>query len=180
MKKFLFISGLVAALSFPALAAPYALDSANSKVDFSVSHLKLTQVDGKFNKFSATIDYDSASQSLKVLEGVVDIASVDTANAKRDAHLQAEDMFDAKKYPNMTFKMTKFEAGKIYGDLTIRSTTKPIVLDATIQPNGKALDINATTKILRSDFDITWGNIFKDNSVGDEVKITLSLKANAQ
>ena len=136
MKKFLFISGLVAALSFPALAAPYALDSANSKVDFSVSHLKLTQVDGKFNKFSATIDYDSASQSLKVLEGVVDIASVDTANAKRDAHLQAEDMFDAKKYPNMTFKMTKFEAGKIYGDLTIRSTTKPIVLDATIQPNG--------------------------------------------
>ena len=129
MKKFLFISGLVAALSFPALAAPYALDSANSKVDFSVSHLKLTQVDGKFNKFSATIDYDSASQSLKVLEGVVDIASVDTANAKRDAHLQAEDMFDAKKYPNMTFKMTKFEAGKIYGDLTIRSTTKPIVLD---------------------------------------------------
>lgn len=80
----------------------------------------------------------------------------------------------------MTFKMTKFEAGKIYGDLTIRSTTKPIVLDATIQPNGKELAINATTKILRSDFDVSWHNIFKDNAVGDEVKITLNLKANAK
>ena len=180
MKKFLFTSSLLAALSFPAFAAPYTLDSANSKIDFQVSHLKLTQVDGKFNKFNATIDYDKASNTLKTLEGVVDITSVDTANAKRDAHLQAEDMFDAKKYPKMTFKMTKFEAGKIYGDLTIRPTTKPIVLDATLQPNGKNLDINATTTILRSDFDITWHNIFKDNAVGDEVKILLNLKANAQ
>lgn len=180
MKKFLCSLSLAAALSLPALAAPYALDSANSKIDFQVSHLKLTQVDGKFNKFSATIDYDQASSTLKILEGVVDITSVDTANPKRDAHLQAEDMFDAKKYPNMTFKMTKFEAGKIYGDLTIRSTTKPIVLDATIQPNGKELAINATTKILRSDFDVSWHNIFKDNAVGDEVKITLNLKTNAK
>lgn len=179
MKKFLLISSFVAALSFPALAVPYTLDSAKSKVDFSVSHLKLTQVDGKFNKFNATIDYDNASNSLKVLEGEIDIASVDTANAKRDAHLQAPDMFDAKTYPKMTFKMTKFEAGKIYGDLTIRSTTKPVVLDAIIQHNGKQLDIDATTKILRSDFDISWSNVFQDNAVGDEVKISLKLQANA-
>lgn len=180
MKKFLMFSSLVAALSLPALATPYVLDTANSKVDFQVSHLKLTQVDGKFNKFSANIDFDSASNALKVFEGVVDIASVDTANPKRDAHLQAPDMFDVKQYPNMSFKMTKFEADKIYGDLTIRSTTKPIVLDAKVQANGKVLDISATTSILRSEFDITWGNIFKDNSVGDEVKISLNLKANAQ
>ncbi len=180
MKKFLLFSSLVAALSLPALATPYALDNANSKVDFSVSHLKLTQVDGKFNKFNAKIDFDAASNTLKVLEGVVDIASVDTANPKRDAHLQDADMFDAKTYPNMTFKMTKFEAGKIYGDLTIRSTTKPIVLDAKVQPNGKTLEIHATTTILRSDFDVSWHNIFKDNAVGDEVKISLNLKANAK
>ncbi len=84
MKKFLCSLSLAAALSLPALAAPYALDSANSKIDFQVSHLKLTQVDGKFNKFSATIDYDQASSTLKILEGVVDITSVDTANPRRD------------------------------------------------------------------------------------------------
>lgn len=110
MKKFLLFSSLVATLSLPALATPYALDTANSKIDFSVSHLKLTQVDGKFNKFDAKIDFDTASNTLKILEGTVDIASVDTANPKRDAHLQDTDMFDAKTYPNMTFKMTKFEA----------------------------------------------------------------------
>lgn len=180
MKKFVLASSLVAALNLSAFAEPFALDVANSKVDFSVKHMKLTKVDGTFKAFSANIDYDSATKTLKALDGAVEITSVDTANPKRDAHLNAPDMFDSAKYPTMQFKMTKYEAGKIYGDLTIRETTKPVVLDSKETLNGKTLDIAASTQIKRSDFGLEWGNIFKDNAVSDEVAITLNFKANAQ
>ncbi|WP_279127800.1 YceI family protein [Helicobacter winghamensis] len=180
MKKFALVSSLVAALSFPALAVPYAIDVANSKVGFSVKHVKITKVDGVFKNFSANIDYDSATKSFKVLDGEIDMTSVNTENAKRDAHLQAPDMFDAKKFPKMFFKMTKYEAGKIYGDLTIKEVTKPVVLTSKEVLNGKTLDVTAQTMIKRSEFGLEWGSIFKDNAVSDEVEIILNLKANVQ
>ncbi|RAX56748.1 polyisoprenoid-binding protein [Helicobacter monodelphidis] len=164
------------AMSVTALnAAPYTLDTANSAVKFSVSHLKLTQVDGTFKEIAGKIDYEG--DKLQILEGSVAIKSIDTANEKRDAHLNAPDMFDSAKHPSINFKMTKFEAGKIYGDLTIKTTTKPIVLDAKVNATGNNLGIEATTKIKRSDFGITWDSVFKDNAVGDEVTINLNLKA---
>ncbi|WP_299545934.1 YceI family protein [uncultured Helicobacter sp.] len=180
MKKFFLVSGLVVALGFPALAVQYAIDVANSKVGFSVKHIKITKVDGVFKNFSATIDYDDATKSFKVLEGEIDMTSVNTENAKRDAHLQAPDMFDAKKFPKMSFKMTKYEAGKIYGDLTIKDTTKSVVLTSKEVLKGKALDVTAQSVIKRSEFGLEWGSIFKDNAVSDEVEITLHLKANAK
>ncbi|TLD84463.1 polyisoprenoid-binding protein [Helicobacter sp. MIT 11-5569] len=180
MKKFFLFSSLVAALSFPALATPYAVDVANSEVGFSVKHLKLTKVDGAFKNFSANIDYDEATKSFKVFEGDIDMTSVTTDNAKRDAHLQAPDMFDAAKFPKATFKMTKYEAGKIYGDLTIKDVTKPIVLTSKETLNGKTLEVNAQTMVKRSEIGLEWGNVFKDNSVSDEVEITLNLKTNAK
>lgn len=180
MKKFLSISALVALLSCPLLAQPYVLDPNNSQVNFEISHLKLTKVDGKFDKFSANIDYDTTTKVLNLLEGSVEIASVDTANAKRDEHLNAADIFDSKKYPNMTFKMTKFEAGKIYGDLTIKNTTKPIVLQSTETLNGATLQIQASATIKRSDFGVVWESNLKNSLVGDEVKILLTLTANPQ
>lgn len=180
MKKFLFVSSLVAALSFPALAAPYAIDVANSKVGFSVKHIKITKVDGVFKNFSANIDYDSATKSFKTLEGEIDMTSVDTQNAKRDAHLQAPDMFDAQKFPKMFFKMTEYEAGKIHGDLTIRDVTRHVVLTSKETLKDKTLEVSAQTMIKRSEFGLEWGSVFKDNAVSDEVEISLSLKANAQ
>ena len=180
MKKFLSISAFVAFLGCPLLAQPYMLDTNNSKVDFQISHLKLNKVDGKFSKFSANIDYDTASKSLKILEGSVEIASVDTANTKRDEHLKDTDIFDSKKYPTMNFKMTKFESGKIYGDLTIKGTTKPIMLESTETLNGETLQIQANATIKRSDFGVVWESNLKDSLVGDEVKILLTLIANPQ
>lgn len=180
MKKILSISAFVALFSCPLLAEPYALDPNNSQVNFEISHLKLTKVDGKFDKFSANIDYDAAKKVLNLLEGSVEIASVDTANAKRDEHLNAADIFDSKKYPNMTFKMTKFETGKIHGDLTIKGITKHIVLQSTETLNGTTLQIKANATIRRSDFDVVWESNLKDSLVGDEVKILLTLTANPQ
>lgn len=160
-----------------ASAAPYNLDTANSSVKFSVSHLKLTKVDGEFKDFNGKIDYDGGK--LNVLEGSVAIKSINTANEKRDAHLNAPDMFDSAKHPNITFKMTEFSGGKIHGDLTIKETTKHVVLDSKVSESGSnTLIIDATGTINRSEFGIAWTNIFSDNAVGEEVSIVLHLVAN--
>ncbi|MCH5322053.1 MAG: YceI family protein [Helicobacter sp.] len=177
MKKLLSLSALVALLSLPALAVPFTLDTANSKVDFAIKHLKLTQVDGKFTQFSGTIDFDIDAKQLKVLNGEVEVASVDTDNQKRDDHLRAPDIFDAQKYPKITFTMTKAENNKIYGDLTIRDKTKSITLDAKQIYNNGVLQIEATSKIKRSDFDVVWESNLQDSLVGDDLTIKLNLIA---
>lgn len=177
MKKLLTISALVVFLNLPVLATPYALDTTKSKVDFQIYHLKLSQVHGNFDKFEAIIDYDVSGNKLNILEGSVEVASVDTANEKRDNHLKAEDIFNIKKYPNMTFKMTKFESGKIYGDLTIKGKTEAVVLDSTIKNNGNILEILANTKVKRSDFDVVWESNLRDSLVSDELEIKLTLIA---
>ncbi len=67
------------------------------------------------------------------LKRKIDIKSINTRNKKRDDHLRTAEFFDAMKYPKGSFKMTKYEDGKIYGDLTLRGVTKPVVLEAKIQ-----------------------------------------------
>ncbi len=158
-----------------ASAAAYNLDTANSSVKFSVSHMKLTKVDGEFKDFSGKIDYDGGK--LNVLEGSVAIQSIDTANEKRNAHLNAPDMFDSAKHPHITFKMTDFSGGKIHGDLTIKDTTKHVAFDAKVAENGNKITIDATGAINRSEFGIAWPSVFKDNAVGEEVSIILHLVA---
>lgn len=176
MRKLISTIAMIATLNVSAFAAPYALDTKNSKVEFEISHLKLTRVDGKFSEFSGNIDYEN--NTLKLFDGTINVASVDTANQKRDDHLRAPDIFDASKFPFITFKMTKFEDGKIYGNLTIKETTKEVVLNSTQSTNGNTLEIKADTIIKRSDFGVVWESSLKDSLVGDEVKLKLTLIAN--
>lgn len=177
MKKLFLVSTLVVALGVSAFAAPYVLDKNASKVGFTIKHLKLNNVEGSFGKFDATIDYDSAKKVLNVLEGQIEVASVDTANKKRDDHLRANDIFYVEKFPKMTFKMTKYEAGKIYGDLTIKDKTKNIVLDAKESTKGSNLVIEATAQVKRSDFGVVWESSLKDSMVSDDLTIQLNLVA---
>ncbi|MDE5592296.1 MAG: YceI family protein [Helicobacter sp.] len=162
----------------PTLSSPYALDVKKSKVDFFIQHLKLSEVHGKFDKFSAVIDYDLKTNRLNVLEGIVDVSSVDTANQKRDDHLRAEDIFHVEQYPNMTFKMTSVTNDKIFGDLMIKGITKPVAFDSVIKSRGNALEITATTKIKRSDFGVVWESSLKDSLVNDDLQIKLTIIAN--
>ncbi len=176
MTRKMFLSmAFLAATTIGMQAAIYKIDTAHSAVNFSVSHLKLSTVDGSFKQFEGTIDYDSGK--LNVLEGKVAISSIDTQNQDRDSHLNKPDMFDSAKYPYITFKMTKFENNKIYGDLTIKETTKAIVLDSKIAESGNNITIEGSTVIKRSEFGISWENVFQDNAVGDDVNINISLKA---
>ena len=173
MKKFL-ISALAAAALFGAAnAADYTI-SPDSKVGFSVKHLKLMTVDGSFGKFSGKASYDAGK--LSAFEGTVDVASVNTENQKRDDHLRANDIFDAAVCPQMTFKMSDFTDGKINGVLNVKGKDHKVALDAQVSEKDGNLIIAATGIVKRSELGLVWENSLKDSAASDEVQIKLELK----
>ncbi len=166
-------------------AKPYTIDMAHSSVWFEAKHLKFSKVKGEFDRFDGKIDADPKTKVLIVFEGDIDVKSINTKNKKRDDHLKTAEFFDALKYPKGSFKMTKYEDGKIHGDLTLHGVTKPVVLKADIKaplqnPLNKKefMVLEAEGKIKRKDFGI--GKTFNDAVVGDEVKIEIKLEAYAQ
>ena len=115
-------------------AQEWQIDSAHSAAQFSVRHLMVSTVRGHFGKISGTVRYDPANPSAASIQSEVDVSTIDTRVAKRDAHLKSPDFFDVEKYPTMSFKSTKVEpagsgALKVTGDMTMRGVTKPVVFN---------------------------------------------------
>lgn len=166
----------------------WAIDTSHSSVTFSVRHMMISNVRGEFSRFSGTATFDAAAPDRSSVEVEIDLASIDTHEEKRDAHLRSADFFDVEKHPKMTFRSTSVKkAGdglEVHGDLTIRGTTRPVVLAVEgpssehADPWGNArIGASATTKIKRSEFGITWNNALEAGGVlvGDEVKISLDV-----
>jgi polyisoprenoid-binding protein YceI len=183
------LAGLAAVFSLPAAAATseWKIDPPHSSAQFAVRHLTISTVRGAFTKVSGTVQLDDQDMTKSSVEVTIDAASVDTRVPDRDQDLRSDRFFEVAKYPTITFKSKKVEqvaAGKlkITGDLTIRSTTKEVVLDvdgptAPIRdPKGnQRAAISATTKINRQDYGVKF-NAKMDNGglvVGDEVSITI-------
>ena len=176
----------------PALAlaagATWNVDPSHSQVGFSVRHLVISNVRGEFSKYEGKVALDEADVTRSSVEATVDVNSVDTRVADRDAHLKSPDFFDAANHPTMTFKSTKVaKAGKdklkVTGDLTLRGVTKPVVLDVSTTPEVKGMygetrrGFHATTKISRKAFGLTWNKLVEAGpAVGDEVAIALDLE----
>ncbi len=137
----------------------WAIEPAHSDIGFTVRHLGLSKVRGRFNTFSgsAVIGADPAQSSV---EATIDLASIDTNNADRDNHLRSTDFFNVDAHPTMTFRSTSVSDTSLDGELTINGVTKPITLD--LELGGVAVDayettragFSATGQILRSDFGI--------------------------
>ncbi len=173
-----------------AVAAPetWKVDPAHSQVGFSVKHLVISTVRGEFTKYQGAVALDDHDMTKSTVEATIDVSSVDTRVADRDAHLKSPDFFDAAKYPTMTFRSTKVaKAGKdkltVTGDLTLRGVTKPVVLEVTTTPEVKGMygearrGFAATTKISRKEFGLTWNKVVEAGpAVGDEVSIALDLE----
>jgi len=178
---------LAAALAAPALvhAAPWAIDASHTRVGFSVRHLVITDVKGEFGKVAGKASLDEKDLGKSSVEATIEVASIDTREPKRDAHLRSADFFDAEKCPTITFKSTKVEPGaegklKISGDLTMRCTTKPVVLDGELtqaikdQFGGTRRGFSATAKLNRKDFGVSWSKVADVGPVvGDEVRIDI-------
>jgi polyisoprenoid-binding protein YceI len=174
-----------------ALAAPttWTVDPSHSRVGFAVKHLVISNVRGEFSKYDGKIVLDDADPTRSSVEATVDVGSVDTRVADRDAHLRSPDFFDVANHPTMTFRSTKVaKAGKdrlkVTGDLTLRGVTRPVVLDVATTPEVKGMSgearraFSATTKIDRKEFGLTWSKAVEAGPVvGDEVTITLDLEA---
>lgn len=191
--NFLKISLASAILSATLFAVDFELDKSHSAVGFSVKHLMVSNVKGKFNNFDGNFSFDAKTKKLSSLAGAADAASIDTDNQKRDDHLKSPDFFEATKFPKLTFEMTKFtplkgEKAKIAGNLTIKGVTKPVVFDAEISKivqdpwGGSRMGISMSSKINRKDFGLNWNKALETGGfvVGDEVKMNVELEGIAK
>ena len=124
------IAGTLIITSGLLMAAEYKLDNEHTNVGFTVKHLMITNVHGKFKTYDAKIDFDKEKKTFNAFSANVVTDSVDTGIEKRDDHLRSDDFFASDKFENMTFVMTSYEAdgneGKMKGNLTIRGISKPI------------------------------------------------------
>jgi polyisoprenoid-binding protein YceI len=177
---------LCAVASFGATST-WKLDPQHSSAQFSVRHLGISTVRGAFSKVTGTVNYDEQDVSKSSVDVTIDVSTVDTREPARDKDLRSDKFFDVEHFPSMTFKSKKVEqagAGKlkITGDLTIRGTTKEVVLDVD-GPTAPVKDpwgnqraaVSATSKVNRQDFGVKW-NATIDNGgvvVGDDVNITI-------
>ena len=176
---------LAALLALPALAADsFKIDGSHSQASFTVKHLLISNVRGEFGKTEGVVVLDEADPSKSKVEATIDVASVNTRDEKRDAHLKNADFFDVAKFPTITFKSTKVEKSaeglKVTGDLTMKGVTKSVVLDVA-GPTAEVKDpwgnakrgASATTTINRKDFGVSYG---PDAIVSDLVKIQIDVE----
>jgi polyisoprenoid-binding protein YceI len=166
------------------------IDPTHSHAEFKVRHLMISNVKGSFPKVAGALALDEADPAKSSVEATIEVASIETRDAQRDGHLKSADFFDVEKFPTMTFKSTKVTvegagAGMVEGELTIRDVTKTVVFDvegptpATKDPWGNLrVGVEATTKISRKEFGLTWSAPLEAGGVmiGDEVTITLEVE----
>lgn len=186
MRKVILLFGAVLLLAATVSADTWNFDIPHSSVGFTVTHLVIAKVHGKFNDFGGTIEFDGKNVESGSIDVAIQMASIDTDNEKRDNHLKSPDFFDVDNFPVMTFKSRKIvdEEGnnfKIIGDLTIRDVTKEVTLNAehhgTVKDpwGGTRAAFSATGKINRQDFGVKWNRALETGGylVSDEVTIII-------
>lgn len=175
-------------LELPA-AGKFAIDVSHTHVGFSVRHMMVSKVKGRFSSFEGEITV-GAEPALSSVEVTIDAASIDTRNEQRDAHLRSPDFLEVEKYPTLSFKSTELVPtanGRfdLAGDLTIHGVTRPVTL--AVEQEGLVLDpwgnerigFSATTEIDREDFGLTYNAALEAGGVvvGKSVKLELEIEA---
>lgn len=172
----------------------WVIDPSHTSVEFSVRHMMVARVKGRFGKVEGVIVGDPNDLTKVSIEAKIDAASIDTREEQRDAHLRSADFFDVENHPHLTFKSTEIVAkgGNDYlvrGDLTIRGTTKPVELETTLEGvvekdafGMTRMGLSATGTINRKDFGLTWNMPLEAGGfiVSDEVKMELHAEATLQ
>jgi polyisoprenoid-binding protein YceI len=165
----------------------WQIDPAHTHVEFAVRHMMISTVRGRFSEVSGSVAVPGGDFTQAQLQATISVASIDTRQEQRDAHLKSPDFFDVEKYPTMTFVSRRVESHgradrfQLIGDLTIHGNTREIVLDVTLEgqtrdPYGfNRAGFVATGKLSRKDFGLTWNQALETGGVvvGDEIKITI-------
>jgi len=170
-------------------ADTYSIDPAHSSIGFSVRHMVISNVKGRFTDFSGTLIYDEKDLSKSSVEITIKAASINTDVKQRDDHLRSGDFFDVAKYPDITFKSTRVDKkGEAYvaiGILTMHGVAKEVAIAFKI--GGKARDgsgathlgAEGTLKVNRQDYGVAWNRTLDDGGlmVGNDVQLELNIEA---
>ncbi len=170
-------------------AGSYTIDAAHTSVEFVARHLMITKVRGRFSEVSGTITIEDEPE-LSHVEVEIGMASVDTGNGDRNAHLRSADFFDVENHPAMSFRssgLQKTKSGKfqLTGELTIRGVTRPVAFDvefdgATPSPFGdERIAFTAEAEVNREDWGLTWNVALEAGGVlvSKTARIEISVQA---
>jgi polyisoprenoid-binding protein YceI len=172
-------------------AGTWTLDPAHSSVGFTVRHMMVSKVRGKFTDYTADI-VTGADPLQSSVNATIQMASIDTGDEGRDGHLRTNDFFDIEAHPTMTFTSTGITGSgsdfKIAGDLTIKGVTKPVVFDLEYGGTGKdpwgntRSGFTVTGSIDRKDFGMGFNAVLETGGimVGEKVSIELDIEATLQ
>lgn len=158
----------------------WQLDPAHSSVEFSVKHMMMTTVRGRFKTVSATLRGDRDHPEDAGVEARMEVASIDTGVVDRDAHLRGPDFFDAENYPEITFRSKRIvgdppkqdgDKFQVVGELVIRDTSMDVTLDCEYEgrgtdPWGKTrAGFTFRTEIDRGDWGLKWNQVLETGGV---------------
>jgi polyisoprenoid-binding protein YceI len=166
------------------------IDPVHSGINFSIRHMVVSKVRGRFAKYAGAIALDEGDITRSTVEMTIDASSIDTGTPQRDAHLRSPDFFDVEKFPELRFRSNRIEkvgddAYRVVGELTIRDVTREVSLD--VEYGGRAKDpwgnerigFLAKTALDRKDFGLGWNQLLEAGGVlvGDRVDIELEVQA---
>ena len=165
------------------------IDPTHSTVGFSVKHLMISTVRGRFSDFAANLTLDEATPANSSLDVTIQSASIDTRVEQRDNHLRSPDFFDSATHPTLTFRSTKVEGDiggtfTVSGDLTIRGVSRPVTLSATYEGAGndpwgnERRAFSASGTFNREAFGLTWNQALEAGGilVSTDVKLEIEVQ----
>ncbi len=191
MKTLLAVTSLAAAMALNARAADvYKIDLAHTTVGFSVAHLVINEVKGRFKDIEGTVTLDDkSSNKLTGITGSIQAKSIDTGIEKRDDHLRGADFFAVDKFPTITFASKRIERrgakNVVLGTFTMHGVSRDITIPVTIKgpiqdPWGKTrIGLKANLTLDRKDYGLTWNKALEAGGmmVGEEIEIEISAEA---
>lgn len=167
----------------------WQIDPTHSHVAFSVRHMMISKVRGRFEKFSGTINFDENNPAASTVNVEIDAASINTREEQRDGHLRSPDFLDVENYPKLTFRskrvvQTSSDSGQLIGDLTIRGVTKEVTLDVEYAGQAKSpwgttsAGFSGAATINRKEWGLEWNQALETGGVlvGDKIKIEIELE----
>ncbi len=167
----------------------WTIDTAHSAMEFSVKHMMISTVKGKFEEFGGEITGDADDLSTMNAKIAIKANSITTGNQDRDNHLKSDDLFASEEYQDITFVSKKVNVDgedlDVVGDLTIRGTTKEVALKGEYSgpvndPWGnQRFGLTASTSINRQDYGVKWNMVLEGGGlmVGDKVNLSINLEA---
>ena len=171
-------------------AGIWKVDPDHSSVAFEVKHMMIATVRGQFREFEGTLQAAEDDPADSRAWGSAKVASIDTGNPDRDAHLRSPDFFDAERHPRITFDSTRIqwvEGGtyRVWGNLTIKDVTREVEVEATVQGAGEdpwgveRVGVAIRGAIDRTEFGLTWQQPLASGGllVGEEVKALIDVSA---